>query len=100
VSTFGLIVHSGTIPVGKTTITCQNAIAESFDEALNKYSWSKVSALSHTKKCLANPKVRHNGTDKRDPNFDVYQDIQSQNDYITTQLNVMGYRGDMLRAKC
>jgi hypothetical protein len=44
-------------------------------------------------------KVRHDGTDERDPNFDAYQDIQSQNDYITTQLNVMGYRGDLLRAQ-
>ncbi len=37
--------------------------------------------------------------DQRDPNFNVYQDIQSQNDYSTTQLNVMGYRGDVLRAQ-
>jgi len=43
--------------------------------------------------------VRHDGTDERDPNFGAYQDIQSQNDYITTQLNVMGYRGDLLRAQ-
>ncbi len=45
-----------------------------------------------------NSKVRHNGTDKRNPNSDVYQDIQSQNDYSTTQLNIMGYKGDALRA--
>jgi hypothetical protein len=37
--------------------------------------------------------------DKHDPQFDVFQDIQSQNDYSTTQLNVMGYRGDVLRAQ-
>jgi hypothetical protein len=49
--------------------------------------------------CLANPKVRHDGTDKQDPDFDVYQNIQSQNNYSTTQLNVMGYRGNMLRAQ-
>ena len=30
----------------------------------------------HLQKCLENPKVRHDGTDDRDPNFDVYQDIQ------------------------
>jgi hypothetical protein len=36
---------------------------------------------------------------KRDPNFDAYQDVQSQNDYSTTQLNVMGYRGDVLRVQ-
>ena len=58
----------------------------------------EVGAVPHTRKCLANSKVRHNGTDERDPNFDAYQDIQSQNDYNTTQLNLMGYRGDVLRA--
>jgi hypothetical protein len=51
------------------------------------------------RECLANSKVRHNGTDERDSNFDAYQDVQSQNDYSTTQLNVMGYRGDVLRVQ-
>jgi hypothetical protein len=51
------------------------------------------------RKCLTNLKVRHDGTDKRDPNFEDYQDVQSQNDHNTTQLNVMGYRGDVLRAQ-
>ena len=99
-SMFGLIVYGGTIPVGTTsTITCQNALAVTFDAASNKHSWSKVGAVPHTRKCLTNSKVRHDGTDERDPNFDAYQDIQSQNDYSTTQLNVMGYRGDLLRAQ-
>jgi hypothetical protein len=48
---------------------------------------------------LTNSTVRHDGTDERDPNFDAYQDIQFQNDYSTTQLNVTGYRGDVLRAQ-
>ena len=75
-STFGLIVYGDTIPVGTTsTITCQNALAETFDAASNKHSWSKVGAVPHTRKCLTNLKVRHDGTDKRDPNFDAYQDI-------------------------
>jgi hypothetical protein len=43
--------------------------------------------------------LQHEGTDEHDPQFDVFQDIQSQNDYSTTQLNVMGYRGDALRAQ-
>jgi hypothetical protein len=99
-STFGLIVYGGTIPVGTTsTITCQNALAETFDAASNKHSRSEVGAVPHTRKCLTNLKVRHDGTDERDPNFDAYQDIQSQNDYSTTQLNVMGYRDDLLRAQ-
>ena len=79
------------------TITCRNALAETLDAASNKHSWTKVGAVPHTRKCLTNSKVRHDGTDKRDPNFDAYQDIQSQNDYSTAQLNVMGYRGDLLR---
>jgi hypothetical protein len=96
-STFGLIIYVGTIPVGtRTTITCRNALSEAFDAASNKNSWSKVGAVPHTRKCLTNSKVRHDGTDERDPNFDAYQDIQSQNDYSTAQLNVMGYRGDLL----
>ena len=37
--------------------------------------------------------------EERDPNFNVYQDIQSQNNYSTTQLNVMSYRGDVLRVQ-
>ncbi len=58
-----------------------------------------MGAVPFTKKCLDNPKVRHNGTDERGPNFDVYQDIQSQNDYAVVQLNAMGYQGDVLRAE-
>jgi hypothetical protein len=86
--------------VGTTlTFTCRNALAETLDAASNKHSWTKVGAVPHTRKCLTNSKVRHNGTDKRDPNFDTYQDIQSQNDYSTAQLNAMGYRGDLLRAQ-
>ncbi len=98
-TTFGLIVYGGTIAVGpSTTITCRNALQESFDVESNLNSWRAVGAVPHTRKCLTNSKVRHDGTDKRDPNFDAYQDIQSQNDYSTAQLNLMGYRGDVLRA--
>ena len=43
--------------------------------------------------------MRHDGTDERDPNFNAYKDFQSQNDYITAQLNVMGYIDDLLRAQ-
>jgi hypothetical protein len=60
------------------TITCQNALAETFDEASNKNSWREVDAVLHTRKCLTNSKVRHDKMDGRDPNFDTYQDIQSQ----------------------
>jgi hypothetical protein len=98
-TTFGLIVYGGTIPVGpSTTVTCRNALAETFDVASNLTSWREVGAVPHTRKCLTNSKVRHDGTDERDPNFDIYQDIQSQNDFSTAQLNLMGFRGDVLRA--
>ena len=82
-----------------STITCRNTLAETFDKASNKHSWGEVSAVPHTRKCLTNSKVRHNGTNEWDPNFNVYQDIQFQNDYSTTQLNVMGCRGDILRVQ-
>ncbi len=85
--------------MGTSTITCRNALAETFNVVSNKNLWREVGAVPHTRKCLTSSKVRHDGTDKRDPNFDAYQDVQSQNDYSTTQLNVMGYRGDILRVQ-
>ncbi len=84
--------------MGKTYLPCRNALDEMFDVSSNLSSWSKVSAVPYTRKCLLNSKVRHDGTDKRDPNFDMYHVIQSQNDYSTNQLNVMGYKGNALRA--
>ena len=71
-STFGLIVYGGTIPVGTTlTITCQNALTKTFDAASNKNLWSKFGVVPHTRKCLTNSKLRHDGTDEWDPNFDA-----------------------------
>ena len=99
-TTFGLIIYGGTIPVGpSTTITCQNALTETFDVASNLTSWREVGAVPHTRKCLTNSKVRYNGRDERDPNFGAYQDIQSQNDYSTAQLNLMRFKGGVLRAQ-
>ncbi len=37
--------------------------------------------------------------DKDYPNFDIFQDIQSQNNFSTTQLNIMGYKGDVLKSQ-
>jgi hypothetical protein len=48
-------------------------------------------------KCLVNKKVGHDGTNRDNPNFDAFLDVQSQNDYSTTQLTMMGYKGEMLR---
>ncbi len=38
-------------------------------------------------------------TDKDCPIFDAFQDIQSQNNFSTTQLNVMGYKGEALKSQ-
>jgi hypothetical protein len=70
-----------------------------FSISANLNSWSKVGAVPFSQKCLTNPKVRHDGTDSNDPLFDAYTDIQQQNDCSTTQLNVMGYNGYVLRAQ-
>jgi hypothetical protein len=46
-----------------------------------------------------NKKVHHDVTDKDYPNFDIFQDIQSQNNFSTTQLNIMGYKEDALMSQ-
>jgi hypothetical protein len=66
---------------------------------LLKNAWSEVGVVPFTKKCLMNKKVRHDVTDKDYPNFDLFQDIQSQNNFSSTQLNIMGYKGDALKSQ-
>jgi hypothetical protein len=95
--TFGLVVYGGICPISR--IQCHDAVAEAFSVKANKKAWAQVGAVPFTKKCLENPKVRHDGTDKRDPLFDVFRDIQQQNDFAVVQLNAMGYDGDALRAQ-
>ena len=64
-----------------------------------RYCHAKVGTVPFRMVCLETIKVvAHVGTDESDPMFDVYQDIQSQNDYVAMQLTVMGYRGDVLKA--
>ena len=77
----------------------ESALESMLDNASNMHSLSEVGVVPFTKKCLPNKKVCHDGTDKDNPNFEVYQDIQSQNDFSTTQLNVMGYKGDALKVQ-
>ncbi len=96
-STFGLIVYGGLCP--DSGIVCENALQSAFSVGANLNSWSKVGAVPFTQKCLTNQKIRHDGTDTNDPLYDVYTDIQQKNDYATTQLNVMGYVGDVLKAE-
>jgi hypothetical protein len=46
-----------------------------------------------------NKKVCHDVTDEDYPNFDLFQDIQSQNNFSSTQLNIMGYKGGALKSQ-
>ncbi len=62
-------------------------------------AWSEFGVVSFTKKCLMNKKVYHDVTDKDYPNFDVFQDIQSQNNFSITRLNIMGYKCDALKSQ-
>jgi hypothetical protein len=62
-------------------------------------AWSEVGVIPFTKKCLMNKKVHHDVIDKDYPNFDLFQDIQSQNNFSSTQLNIMGYKGDGLKSQ-
>ncbi len=63
-----------------------------------KNVWSEVGVVPFTK-CLTNKKVCYDLIDKDYPNFDVFQDIQSQNNFNTTQLNIIGYKGDALKSQ-
>jgi hypothetical protein len=96
-STFGLIVYGGVSPISK--VLCENAVNRAFNVKSNQHFWAEVGAVPFTIKCLENKKVGHDGTDRDDPNFDAFADVQSQNDYCTTQLTMMGYKGEMLRAQ-
>ena len=62
-------------------------------------AWSEVVVVPFTKKCQMNKKVCHDVTDKDYPNHDLFQDIQSQNNFSSTQLNIMGYKGDALKSQ-
>jgi hypothetical protein len=62
-------------------------------------TWSEVGVVPFTKKCLMNKKVCHDVTDKDYPNFDLFQYIQSQNNFSSTQLNIMGYKSDALKSQ-
>jgi hypothetical protein len=93
----GLIVFGGVHE--PTGVVCENAVESGFSKAQNKAAWEKVGAVPLTMKCLEHSKVRHDGTDKDDPNYDKYQEIQAANNYSTNQLSVMGYNGDLLKAE-
>ena len=95
--TFGLIVYGGVCLISK--VVCENAADRAFNVKSNQHSWAEVGAVPFTMKCMENKKVGHDGTDRDDPNFNAFADVQLQNDYSTTQLTMMGYKGEMLRAQ-
>ncbi len=55
--TFGLVVYGGMCPISR--IQGRDAVAEAFSVNANKKAWAQVRAVPFTKKCLKNPKVRH-----------------------------------------
>jgi hypothetical protein len=62
-------------------------------------AWSEVGDVPFTQKCPMNKKVCHDVSDKDYPNFDLFQDIQSQYNFSSTQLNRIGYKGDALKSQ-
>jgi hypothetical protein len=46
-----------------------------------------------------NKKVCHDVTYEDYPKFDLFQDIQFQNNLSTTQLNIIRYKGDVLKSQ-
>jgi hypothetical protein len=93
-SIFGLIAYGGICPI--LNVVCKNAVNSTFNVQSNLHSWAEVGAIPFTMKCLENKKVGHDGTDRDNPNFNAFADVQLQNDYSTTQLTMMGYKGEML----
>jgi hypothetical protein len=92
-----LIVYGRKCP--ELGVMCWNEVDLTFDRESNLSAWANVGAVPLTMAYLEDKKVVvHGGTDTSDPMFDVYQDIQSQNDYAPIQLTVMGYRGNVLKA--
>jgi hypothetical protein len=96
-STFGLIVYGGVCAI--SNVVCKNAVNSAFNVKSNLHLWAEVGAVPFTMKCLVNKKVGHDRTDRDDPNFDAFLDVQSQNNYSTTQLMMMGYKGEILWAQ-
>jgi len=106
ISTFCLITYGGECP--DTKVACKNAVAAAFDLKSNLSAWNKVGAVGTdeetgrrcvTMECIKSKKVRVDGTDVSDPNYSIYQEIQSKNDYATTQLSMRGFMGHLLKVQ-
>jgi hypothetical protein len=59
----------------------------------------RSSSFLSLKICLTNKKVCHDVTDKDYSNFGIFKDIQFQNNFSTTQLRVISYKGDVLKSQ-
>ena len=77
----------------------RDAVAKAFLIERNLGSWASVQAVAFTMQCLSNPKVRHDGNNKSNPEFDKYQIIQSKNNFSCTQLSAMGYNTALLKTE-
>jgi len=106
ISTFCLITYGGECP--DTKVVCKNAVAAAFNLKSNLSAWNKVGAVGTdeetgrrcvTMECIKSKKVRIDGTDVSDPNYSIYQEIQSKNDYATTQLSMRGFMGHLLKVQ-
>ena len=103
ISAFLLLIYGG--KCNDTGVECENAVQRAFNKEANLNAWNEVGAVGTdetgrrtvTMKCINDKKVRHDGTNKSDPNYNVYQDIQMKNIYACTQLTLMGYNGDILK---
>jgi hypothetical protein len=96
-STIGLIVYGGECP--QAHVICQDAVEKAFCCKRNLKCWAAVGAVLFTMHCLTYEKVRRNGNNKNDPEYNEYQIIQSKNDHTTLQLTVMGYNADLLKTE-
>jgi hypothetical protein len=84
---FLLLIYGG--KCNDTGVECENAVQRAFNKEANLNAWNEVGAVGTdengrrtvTMKCINDKKVRHDGTNKSGPNFNVYQDIQMKNIY-------------------
>jgi hypothetical protein len=95
--TIGLIVYGGECL--QMHVICQDVVEKAFCCKRNLKCWAAVGAVPFTMQCLTNKKVRRNGNDKNDPEYNKYQIIQSKYDYAISQLMVMGYNADLLKTE-
>ena len=93
----GLLVYGGVDPL--SGVELENAFEKAFGIEANEDAWKKIGAAPLTRACLDDAKVRHDGTDKEDPQYEKYQAIQAHNERATEALAYLGYNGRLLQIK-